>query len=106
MAVTRVVNIHLETYDVFIGRGSPFGNPYSHKEGTKAVFVVRDQASAVSAYARWLTTDFEIADWQKPSREQILELHGKRLGCYCVAGEPCHGHVLVMLADEMALGLR
>ncbi len=29
---TKVVNKRIEQYDVYIGRGSPFGNPFTLKE--------------------------------------------------------------------------
>ena len=33
-------------------------------------------------------------------RARLLALKGKRLGCWC-APDPCHGHVLVKLIDEL-----
>ena len=38
------------TVDVYCGRGSVLGNPFSHKEGTKATFVVESRDEAVEAY--------------------------------------------------------
>ena len=34
----RVVHCKKEPYDVYIGRPSKWGNPYSHKDNTKAQF--------------------------------------------------------------------
>lgn len=34
----------------------------------------------------------------------VPELEGKILGCWCLPGEPCHGHVLVKLYRERAGG--
>jgi len=28
-------------------------------------------------------------------------LRGKNLGCWCKVGEPCHGDILLRLANEM-----
>lgn len=76
---------------VYIGRGSPWGNPYTHREGTRAKFVVASREEAVSAYERSLT------DGQK---DQIRkELAGKHLVCFC-APNACHGDVLLRIANN------
>jgi len=39
--------------DVYIGRGSPLGNPYKHiKTGTKAKYVCETRTDAIEAHAR------------------------------------------------------
>lgn len=88
---TRVVNKYKEEYDVYIGRGSKWGNPFSHKEGTKAEFLVEDRGMAISAYRRYLWDNLRTGRL-KP--EELLELDGKRLGCFCKP-QDCHGDVIV-----------
>lgn len=46
----EVVNKHYQEYDIYIGRGSKWGNPYSHKEGTKALYRVKTVGDAIEAY--------------------------------------------------------
>ena len=42
MSETRVVNKYKESYDIYIGRGSKWGNPFTHlsDKKTQADFVV------------------------------------------------------------------
>ena len=57
---TRVVNKHAEPFEVYIGRGSIWGNPYSHRRGTKAEFAVGSRAEAVEAYREYLWRSPEL----------------------------------------------
>lgn len=97
---TRVVNLYKEKYDVYIGRGSPFGNPFTHKnDGTKASIVVESREEAIELYALWLVGDVEIPGLEPPTKDEIKALKGKTLGCYCKPKD-CHGDVLAALAEE------
>lgn len=89
---TRVVNRRLYPFDVYIGRGSRWGNPFSHKEGTQALFVVKTRAQAIERYEEWILKQPELL-------AALSELKGKVLGCYC---KPlaCHGDVLARFADH------
>lgn len=78
-------------YDVYIGRPSIWGNPFSHKPGTLAQFRVKDRAEAIAAYERWIQTQPDLL-------ARLPELRGKVLGCWC-APMPCHGDVLVRMAN-------
>ena len=90
---TRVVNkYHKVPYDVYIGRGSIFGNPFSHMPNTKAEFTVGTREQAVSEYEKWVVNQPEIM-------AKIPSLKGKTLCCFC-APLSCHGDVLAKLADE------
>ncbi len=75
---------------VYIGRGSIWGNPYSHKEGTKAEYVVASVAEAIEAYRNWLWKQIKEGSI---TIKMLKELDGKRLACYC-APNPCHGNVI------------
>ena len=97
--VTRVVNLRKEPYDIYIGRGSPFGNPFTHKkDGTKASIVVDSREEAIDLYAMWLVGDVEIPGAEPPTKDEIMSLKGKTLGCFCKP-KSCHGDVLVALVE-------
>lgn len=91
MTETVVVNKYKEEYDVYIGRGSKWGNPYSHKEGTKAAFKVESREMAIRDYRGHL---WGLIRSGRLTREELLELDGKRLGCFCKP-QSCHGDVIV-----------
>jgi hypothetical protein len=89
-----VVNIRTGArYDVYIGRGSVWGNPFTHKPlaDTKATFQVSDRQAAIEKYEEWIMTQPELLG-------QINKLKGLTLGCYC-RPLPCHGDVLIRLAN-------
>ena len=89
----RVVNKRSgEPFDIYIGRPSKWGNPFSHKDGTLAEFRVATRDEAVDAYAAWIKTQYVLLT-------ALPELRGKRLGCWCAPAR-CHGDVLLALANE------
>lgn len=91
---TRLVNKHKsDNYDVSIGRGSKWGNEFTHLpvETTSATYQVETIEQALKEHAYSLLTNPELLD-------QIPELIGKVLGCTCDPN-PCHGEVLVNLAN-------
>jgi len=80
----RVVHCKREPFDVYIGRPSKWGNPFVlGQDGT------REQV--VALYRRGLECS-ELLD-------DLHELRGKVLGCWC-APRPCHGDVLVEMAND------
>lgn len=90
----RVVHCKRESYDVFIGRPSKWSNPFTHLplEKTNALFQVSSREEAIACYEQWLNEKPELL-------ADIDELEGKVLGCWC-APNPCHGDILVRLANE------
>lgn len=89
---TEVVNLHKEKYDVYIGRPTKWGNPFSHRSGTLARYKVDTREEAVRKYKEWAVTQPQIIN-------HLHELMGKKLGCFCKP-ESCHGDVLVELINE------
>jgi len=91
---TTVVNKRYQKYDIYIGRGSKWGNPYTHMKGkTKAEFLVGSREEAIEKYEEWIR--------QQPNLlADLHELKNKRLGCFC-RPHHCHGDVLVELIEEM-----
>lgn len=90
-----VVNSGIHDYDVYIGRPSEWGNPYSHLPMYKsqAKFRVATRGEAVVAYEQWIQSQPALVAKAK------AELRGKVLGCPC-GGFPCHGAVLARIANE------
>ena len=87
----RVVHCKKDPFDVYIGRGSVWGNPYSHKEGTLAEHVVSSRSEAIKKYEEYLLTNEELMG-------RLHELKGKTLGCWC-SPKPCHGAILLKYAN-------
>lgn len=77
---------------VYCGRPSPLGNPYSHRKGTAAWFIVPTIEQAILSYASWLRKRVEGGD---PSVIQVFErlTEDSVLGCWCAPG-PCHGQII------------
>ncbi len=92
-----VVHCKKEPFDVYIGRPSKWGNPFTHiKDGkTLAKHIVADRESAIKAYEEWITNGDG-----KHLLNDLHELNGKILGCWC---KPlaCHGDVLRKLVIEL-----
>lgn len=97
MSNTKVVNINFgEKYDVYIGRGSRWGNPWTHKKGpTLAEFHVDTREQAIQAHRDWITNKEG-----KHLMKDLYELKSKVLGCFCVP-LACHCHTLAELADAL-----
>jgi len=89
----KVVHCKCDKYDVYIGRPSKWGNPFSHKPGTKAQYVVGTREDAIEAYRTWITEGDG-----KHLLNDLHELEGKILGCWCKPNS-CHGDVLVELVE-------
>ena len=70
-------------YDVYIGRGGKWGNPFPEKQYGRYGCIVE--------YEKYLK--------KSPLINDLAELKGKTLGCYC-APKACHGHVLADLVNK------
>lgn len=92
MAESIVVNKYKEPYDIYIGRGSKWGNPFSHKDNTKAIYKTNTKEESIEKYKEWIQTQPQLMS-------SLHELEGKKLGCFCKPKE-CHGDVLVELIKE------
>lgn len=94
---TTVVNKHHKVpYDVYIGRGSPWGNPYSHLAKSKAELLVGSREEAIVSYRA------AMALVLRDSPAFYEELRDKVLACYC-APLPCHGDLIARYLDEGVL---
>ena len=91
--MTRVVNRRKAPFDVYIGRPSVWGNPFSHMPDTLAQFRVSSREEAISRFREWFLAQPELVARAK------RELKGKVLGCWCKPSS-CHGDVIAEIVDE------
>lgn len=77
-------------YDVYIGRGTPWGNPFR-------IGVDGDRTAVIEKFREWFP--------QQPQFSQIDELRGKVLGCHCKP-MACHGDLLAEWANAGVGGQR
>lgn len=89
----RVVHCRRESFDVYVGRPSKWGNPFSHKHDTRADFVVPSRDEAVARYAEWIVS-------QPKLMAALPELRGKTLACWC-APQLCHASILLCLSNQV-----
>lgn len=83
--MTKVVHCKKESYDVYIGRPSKWGNPFKiGRDGN------RDEV--IEKYRNYILSNESLI-------KDICELKGKTLGCWCHP-KLCHGDVLSELANE------
>jgi hypothetical protein len=82
---TRVVHCKKEPYDVYIGRPSKWGNPFSiGPDGTRK--------EVIEKYRQFILEHPQLI-------EDIDELDGKVLGCWC-SPRKCHGDVIVEILQQ------
>jgi hypothetical protein len=96
---TPIQIVHVsEEHDVYIGRGSIWGNPYTHKTGTLAKYKVGTRDEAIDLYEKYII-EGEGAHLLK----HLDELRGKRLACFCKysgKGKRCHGDILKKIVEK------
>lgn len=94
--MTRVGHWKFDDCDVYIGRGSIWGNPYATAEvARRSKYDVLISEDPIVDYENWILQQPELL-------QRLPELRGKILGCFCVRlGQvgKCHGFVLARLAD-------
>lgn len=98
----QVVNRHHGVgYDLYVGRGTKWGNHFGTEPGPGVLSVVGSRSEAVAAYRRHVLATPALF-WAIP------ELVGKTLACSCCPQE-CHADVLAELAGlpwDLLLHLR
>ena len=83
---TLLINIRdTKEYDVYIGRGSIFGNPFViGKDGTRE--------EVIEKYEIWIRAQPELI-------KKVKQLQGLTLACYCFPLK-CHGDILIKIINE------
>lgn len=91
----KVVHIKRDSYDLYIGRGSMWGNPYRiGPDGSRAEVLAKYKEHLLRGEGRHLL-------------ERIVDLDGKTLGCFCACPggltaqdrTHCHGQLLLRLVE-------
>ncbi len=83
--MTKVVHCKKESYDIYIGRPSKWGNPFTiGKDGNRDDVILQ--------YIDWLMNQTELLN-------NLDELKGKTLGCWCFPNK-CHGDILAELVND------
>lgn len=84
--MNKVVHCKKEKYDIYIGRPSKWGNPFSiGKDGTRKEVIIK--------YIKWIKKNKKLL-------RDLKELKNKVLGCWCKP-KMCHGDVLIRLLRRM-----
>jgi len=93
---------------VYVGRGSKWGNPFvvSQPVGSEwfdvftqtdifqyftREYEVKTHEEAVGLFKKYFTASMS---------DEVKELRGKNLACWCKPGQPCHADVLMEMANK------
>jgi len=87
--MTKVVNKRIDSYDIYIGRGSPFGNRF-----VIGIHGTRDEV--IDMYEKEFYAKIEA---DKEFKNQVLALKGKTLGCFCKPLR-CHGDIILKYLEN------
>jgi len=83
----KVVNLKKAKYDIYIGRGSKWGNPFIMKDYSQ-----QERDRVCDEYEKWF--------WTTDLPKQLHELKDKILGCYCKP-KRCHGDFLAKEVNNL-----
>ena len=85
---THIVHCKKESYDIYIGRPSKWGNPFQiGTDGTRE--------EVIEKFRNWILSQSNLV-------KDLHEIKGKTLGCWCKP-KSCHGDVLVELIETSNL---
>jgi len=87
--MTKVVHCKKEKYDVYIGRPSIFGNPFTiGKDG--------DREKVINLFRSYF---YNRLDYDIDFKTEVEKLKGKILACWCKP-EACHGDIIIEYLEE------
>ena len=83
---------------IYIGRGTPLGNQWSHTPGTAAAHKVETREDAVSKFHEWLSSQIDKGEGPvfraiQQIKERVAIGEQIKLACSCVP-KLCHGDVI------------
>lgn len=97
-------NKHIDDDNVYIGRGSIFGNPFKISTGDR----FNDRITNCIMYADYI---FGLIESGKNPEliNSIKNLSGKNVVCFCASGKSiyseknkyCHGHVILSISEYL-----
>ena len=94
MAVLNKKTVGTPYGAVYIGRGSIWGNTFTHLPNIPNTTQVKDRNAACDAHRKLLQEQIESG---QVTLQQLASLYGKDLVCFC-APLRCHGDTLVQAA--------
>lgn len=101
---------HIYNDVVYIGRGSPLGNPFTsiQDRNTKAKFVVKNRTESIRMFEDYLTNQILSKNKDICDYLNFIYLKSKNgnvsLSCYC-SPKKCHGDVVKKIIDSKIIKL-
>jgi len=87
--MTTLVNKHYnKPYDIYIGRGSMYGNPY-------IIGIDGSREEVIEKYKKYF---YDRIEYDEDFKKGVLNLRDKRLACFCYPKQ-CHGDVIIEYLD-------
>jgi hypothetical protein len=86
LRITTVHNQTKEEFDISIGRGGPWGNPFKIGHGPGGL----SREEVIKKYKEYFEEEI-LSDPEKHAA--LLSLRGYRLGCFCKP-QACHGDII------------
>jgi len=93
---------------IYVGRPGKFGNPYRPGKGFSEKKCLR--AYRMGVRGRWTALQkffghdligmLDVIAYFQRIRRSLPELRGKDLCCWCPLDQPCHGDILLELANK------
>lgn len=102
----NIVNKHTHNpteFDIYIGRGTPIGNPFTHLKNIPNTTKCETREEAVLNYKKWIYQkirgeDAEILAFLKKIIAK-LKINGQvNLVCYC-SPKKCHGEIIKKIIE-------
>ena len=90
MGKTKIVHCKREPYDIYIGRGSVFGNPFPIGENGWT------REDVIRLYKEWF---YERLEKMPTFKKKVLGLKGFTIGCWCKP-KACHGDIIVKYLEN------
>ena len=111
MTGTSVVDLHdpavaADPHVVAADRRTRWGNPFRVGEtvtvrlggGVELALTIADAEVAVAMFDAWVdTSDDPAAVW---IRGHVAQLAGRRIGCWCAPGSPCHAGIAMEFTES------
>jgi len=91
--IMKVVHCKKSPFDIYIGRPTKWGNPFTHDGEAQARYKVDTREEAIEMYKWWVVR-------QPHLMSTLHELKGKTLGCWCKP-KACHGEILIELVNNL-----
>lgn len=93
MSKTTVVNVRHATFDVYMGRSGPFGNP----------FVIGPDGNRAEVIRKFRVHFYERLRLDPAWKKLVEGLRGKILACHC-APLACHVDVYIEYLEDAPVG--